>query len=102
MDWGYVGLPLLVSLAEHFNVYGFDINKKRISGLKNKYDQNNEINKNNLKIISKNVYSKLEELNKNINTYIITVPTPIDKKNNPDLRFLINATKIVARRLKKK
>lgn len=98
---GYVGLPLLVSLAEHFSVYGFDINKKRISELKNKYDQNNEINKNNLKIISKNVYSNLVELNKNLNTYIITVPTPIDKKNNPDLTFLINATKIVASRLKK-
>ena len=98
---GYVGLPLLVSLSKHYNVYGYDVNKKRIEDLKRNNDNNNEINKSDLKKISKNLYSDLNELNKNINTYIITVPTPIDKKYNPNLKFLINATNIVANNLKK-
>ena len=98
---GYVGLPLLVSLSKHYNVYGYDVNKKRIEDLKRNNDNNNEINKSDLKKISKNLYSDINELNKNINTYIITVPTPIDKKYNPNLKFLINATNIVANNLKK-
>lgn len=98
---GYVGLPLLVSLSKHYNVYGYDVDKKRIEDLKRNNDNNNEINKSDLKKISKNLYSDLNELNKNINTYIITVPTPIDKKYNPNLKFLINATNIVANNLKK-
>jgi len=106
---GYVGLPLAVAFSEKYQVLGFDINEKRVSDLNNGLDRTLEIhendllnalkcNKNNqvgLRISSNN----LELANYNI--FIVTVPTPTDKNNNPDLTPLNKATENISKFLKK-
>lgn len=93
---GYVGLPLALEFSKKRKVIGFDIKKKRIEELKNKIDSNLEINK---KILqkAKNLFltNNLKQI-KSANCFIITVPTPINKSNKPDLRILLKATRIVA------
>ena len=51
---GYVGLPLFIALNKHFNTIGFDINKKRVNNLKQKYDINNEFQKDSFKKVKQN------------------------------------------------
>ena len=99
---GYVGLPLAVEFSKKFNVVGFDINEKRIKNLKNNKDHTLEVSRKNL-IKSKklNFTSSIDDLS-NCNIFIITVPTPIDKKNNPNLKPIIEASKLVAKIIKKK
>ena len=95
---GYVGLPLANALSKNFSVFGFDHNIKRINELKLGIDTNNEI-----KVKSKKIHfsDKLEDI-KNCNIYILTVPTPVDKKKIPDLRIIKKALKNIATILKKK
>ncbi len=81
---GYVGLPLANALSEHFKTYGYDIDKKKIKHLKNRFDQNYEINNINRKL----KFSDKEKVFLNCNVFIICLPTPINKKNIPDLRLL--------------
>ena len=98
---GYVGLPLAVKFSEKFNVVGFDLDRVRISEIKEKYDRTNELtaneltNLNNLKI----TFDKNDLFSSNI--YIVTVPTPVDKNNKPNLNSLISATKIISKHLAK-
>jgi UDP-N-acetyl-D-galactosamine dehydrogenase len=96
---GYVGLPLAVSFSKHFSTIGFDINKKRINNLKKNIDTNNELYGFRKK---KLLFTCLEEDIKNSNFYVIAVPTPVNKKNLPDLRNLIKASRLVGSVLKKK
>ncbi len=103
---GYVGLPLAVEFARKFPVVGFDINKARIDELNKGVDSTLEVDEANLKSV---LVSSLEgqetglicsddpEMIKSSNVYIITVPTPVDKYNKPDLTPLIGATKGVAK-----
>lgn len=95
---GYVGLPLAVSFSKHFSTIGFDINKKRINSLKKNIDTNNELYGFRKK---KLLFTCLEEDIKNSNFYVIAVPTPVNKKNLPDLRNLIKASRLVGSVLKK-
>ena len=97
---GYVGLPLAVAFAKKYKVIGFDINKKRIEELKKGYDRTREVSEKELKSVNIKYTSNINDL-KEANIHIITVPTPIDKHKNPDLRPLIEATKSVASILKK-
>lgn len=95
---GYVGLPLLINLDKYFNVIGFDVNKEKINSLKKGIDVNNDVNK----IELRNLNCELsfdEKILKKANFFIITVPTPIDVHNNPDLEQIKNATMIVARNM---
>ena len=83
---GYVGLPLAVALAKENHVVGFDIDKIRINYLKKSIDQTGEISKNEIINSKKIKFSdKISDLSK-CETYIITVPTPIDSDNNPNLK----------------
>ena len=101
MGLGYVGLPLALAFSKYFIVNAFDINKNRILELKNNYDNTGEINNSNLKKSSNVIYTNhLNDLSK-CNFYIITVPTPIKKNKNPDLKYLIKATKDVSTLIKK-
>ena len=95
---GYVGLPLVKSLSKNFKIVAYDPNKKRINSLKKKKDINNEeVIKKNLK----NIKFTYESKNlKACNIFIITVPTPINKRNKPDISILIDATKTVSSYLK--
>jgi len=95
---GYVGLPLLINLDKYFNVIGFDVNKEKINSLKKGIDVNSDVNK----IELRNLNCELsfdEKILKKANFFIITVPTPIDVHNNPDLEQIKSATMIVARNM---
>ena len=97
---GYVGLPVFVQLKKKFNSIAFDNNTKRINQLKKLYDINKEHTKKDLKIINKSTYSSNKKILLKSNFYIVTVPTPIDKKKIPDLSSLINVSKVIAKNLK--
>ena len=94
-------MPLAVSLSKFAKVIGFDVNKKRIQNLRKHIDDTNEFKSNYLKKVKDLNYSfKTTEI-KDSDIFFITVPTPINKKKKPDLKNLIDATKIVSRNLKK-
>ena len=93
---GYVGLPLAVAFAKQFKVIGFDIKQSRIQELEKGNDNTLEIEDDLLLSVDKNLsYSSNIEDIKDCNIYIITVPTPIDKANRPNLVPLIEASKTV-------
>lgn len=100
---GYVGLPLLIRFAlKGFCVIGYDNNEERVKQLKSLKDINNEIDTESLKILQKktNITSNVADL-KDSNVYIITVPTPINQDNTPDLLPIINSSELVGTLLKK-
>ena len=98
---GYVGLPLAVEFGKKFEVIGFDISKDRINLLKKKEDPNLEINKNEFATSSYLSFSNSIDDIKDCNIYIVTVPTPIDNHNKPDLTALKKSSETVGSVLKK-
>jgi UDP-N-acetyl-D-galactosamine dehydrogenase len=99
---GYVGLPLAHAFAKKFDVVGFDIFEERINELKKCFDRTLELDKKQLdEVKDKIVYtSKIEEI-QDSNIYIVTVPTPIDSSNRPDLTPLIKSSQTIGKVLKK-
>lgn len=98
---GYVGLPLAVAFAKkNYSMISYDINKTRISDLKKGIDVTNETSKQDLSMPNLNFTDSEEELRK-ANIFIVTVPTPIDDANTPDLSIVFAATKTVAKYVKK-
>ena len=105
---GYVGLPLAVEFSKKYKVIGFDINIERTNELKKGIDKTLEVSNNELKnnlIVKSNDYglfisSKIEDI-KSCNIYIVTVPTPINEFNLPDLSPLISASETIASVLSK-
>ena len=99
---GYVGLPLAVAFAEKFQVIGFDVSPLRIKELKNGHDKTLEIDDKLLNSVKNNItYTLNIQDAKDCNIYIVTVPTPIDKVNRPDLTPLIESSKIIGSVLSK-
>ena len=98
---GYVGLPLAISLAKYFKVNAYDLNKSRIENLKKNNDITGEFKSREIKKIKMINFTNNEKDLVGTDIFFITVPTPITKNNNPDLRNLIQATKLVSRNLKK-
>jgi len=99
---GYVGLPLAIKFADHFNVIGFDISEKRIEDLKKKYDKNLEISEKDFERVSKNIeFTNNEKKIKEGDIVVIGVPTPVTKDKKPDLSYLESSSEIVGRNLKK-
>ena len=100
---GYVGLPLANAFAKKHSVIGIDINKKRINELNKFNDETLEISDQELKLNVGKSLKLSSDINKAIDSdfYIVTVPTPVDKGNRPDLSLVINATKSVSTILKK-
>ena len=98
---GYVGLPLALEFCKKYKVVGFDTNQKRVHELLNQYDRTFEVSDLQL-MSSKNIdfCSNLSDLTK-CNVYIITVPTPVDSNNNPDLTSIKTASKNIGQILKK-
>ena len=96
---GYVGLPLSLKFAEKFKTIGYDINSKRISMLKKGYDDTLEVSNKDLKKSNIIFTTNLNDISKS-NIFIITVPTPIDKYNNPNMKPLALACKSVSQLLK--
>lgn len=97
---GYVGLPLAVHLVKHFEVVGYDTSKHRIDSLKNGIDFTNEVGSEVLKAAQLKVSSDLNEI-ADCNFFIVTVPTPTDSANVPDLSCVMRASESVASVLKK-
>lgn len=106
---GYVGLPLAVEFSKHYPVVGFDINERRIKELQSGHDHTLEIEDADLKSVVQTATSnanglycsnKLDDM-KGCNYYIVTVPTPVDKNNRPDLTPLYKASETVGKVLKK-
>jgi UDP-N-acetyl-D-galactosamine dehydrogenase len=98
---GYVGLPLAVEFAKFFDVTGFDISKRRIKELSEGHDATLELSQSELlDTPSLNFTSDIGQIGE-CNVYIVTVPTPIDRYNKPDLTPLISASETVSTILKK-
>ena len=99
---GYVGLPLAVSFAEKFQVVGFDIDYLRIQELEGGHDRTLEIDDDLLTSVKSSItYTADIQDTKDCNIYIVTVPTPIDKTNRPNLTPLIESSKTVGSVLRK-
>jgi UDP-N-acetyl-D-glucosamine/UDP-N-acetyl-D-galactosamine dehydrogenase len=93
---GYVGLPLAVAFAEKFQVVGFDISSTRIQELEDGHDMTLEIDDNLLASVKGNIqYTSNIQDAKDCDIYIVTVPTPIDKSNRPDLTPLVESSKTI-------
>lgn len=106
---GYVGLPLAAEFAKKFPTLGFDINQKRIAELQSGKDNTLEVEDNELQAVivaappaDRGLYctNKLEDI-ADCNFYIVTVPTPVDKYNRPDLTPLYKASETVGKVLAK-
>jgi len=107
---GYVGLPLAIEFGKKYKVLGYDINQARVKELQGGYDHTQEAD-----IDSMIATMKLREANPNMglsfsyseedlkdyNIYIVTVPTPIDAFNTPDLQPLIKASEMLGRVISK-
>jgi len=91
---GYVGLPLAVALARHFDVVGFDIDKERIAELEGGRDRTGEVGDQDLAASKLKLTSTSEDCAAS-DVFIITVPTPVDARNHPDLGPLLAATRTV-------
>ena len=98
---GYVGLPLAVEFGKRRETVGFDINKVRVKELKEGYDATLESSSEELMKAQKLLFSsKLRDIEKS-NVYIVTVPTPIDENNTPNLEPLRKASEMLANVLEK-
>lgn len=100
---GYVGLPIAHAFSKKYSVVGFDINKARVDELNNGFDRTQELTNGQISEFSSNgsKFTLNEDDIKDCNIYIITVPTPIDINNKPDLTPIINSTKTISKVLKK-
>jgi UDP-N-acetyl-D-galactosamine dehydrogenase len=98
---GYVGLPLALEFSKKFQTIGFDINSKRIEELAQGVDSTGEFEVAEIKSHkSLTVTNNIHEI-KECNVYIVTVPTPVDKNNQPNFEPLINASEAIGGVLKK-
>jgi UDP-N-acetyl-D-galactosamine dehydrogenase len=95
---GYVGLPLAVALAKSFPTVGLDIDESRIAELKAGHDRTDEIDGARLGA-SELHYAAKADACAAADVYIVTVPTPVDERNRPDLRALLSASEMVGKML---
>lgn len=97
---GYVGLPLALEFSKYRKVIGYDINKKRIDELKSGIDINLESTTNELNVAKNLSYTNSIDDLKKLNCYILTVSTPINEFKKPDLKPLLNASKMIGQVIK--
>jgi len=108
---GYVGLPLMLEICKksiclltqkklHRRVIGFDINAKRIDELDKGFDRNKIFSSEELKKATNIKFVNNENSIKDADVFIITVPTPINEKNEPNLSYIKNASKMVGKLIK--
>ncbi len=98
---GYVGLPLAVEFAKSRKVIGFDINALRIAELQAGKDSTLEVSSDELKAAAHAIYTADLALLKQCQVFIVTVPTPVDTANRPDMTPLVKASETVGRVLPK-
>ncbi len=98
---GYVGLPLAIEFGKKYKVKGFDLNINRVNELKKKFDSNHDINKKDFVKSKYLQFSSNEKIIEGCNVFIITVPTPIKKNKNPELKYINKACNLISKYLKK-
>ncbi len=98
---GYVGLPLAVEFGKSIITIGFDINPIRVSELISGKDRTHEVDDLDLKNAKYLSFSSDVSSLISANIYIVTVPTPVDKYNQPDFSPLLSASELIAKFLKK-
>ncbi len=100
---GYVGLPLAYAFSLKYSVVGFDINKLRVEELNSGFDRTLELSEKQVRDALSNGMKFSVDVNdiKDCNIYIVTVPTPIDDSNRPDLTPLIKSSEMLGKVLKK-
>jgi UDP-N-acetyl-D-galactosamine dehydrogenase len=97
---GYVGLPIALELARKIKVVGFDINQARVDMMKNHIDPSNELESKDFEGCDILFSADINDL-KDVNFFVVAVPTPIDEANLPDLKPLLGASRTVGKVLKK-
>lgn len=98
---GYVGLPLAIAFAENRTVLGFDIDPSRILELEQKYDRTSEFTSEQLEKVNTIKFSNQSADLLKCNCYIISVPTPVDSRNQPDFSLIKTASRLVGGNLKR-
>lgn len=99
---GYVGTPLLLSLKNKgFEVFGLDKSINRINDLRNGIDLHKELDDGSIETLKNIVFNSFIDIPSEIDIYIVTVPTPIDESNNPDMQSLITVTEALSKIIKK-
>jgi UDP-N-acetyl-D-galactosamine dehydrogenase len=96
---GYVGLPIALEFARKIKVVGFDINEDRVALMKNNIDPSNELVASDFEGCDISFTHNIEDL-KEVQFFIVAVPTPIDQSKEPNIRPLIGATNTVGKVLK--
>lgn len=97
---GYVGLPIALEFARKIKVVGFDINQQRVDLMKQNIDPSNELEATDFDGCDIHFTAQLDDL-RDVEFFIVAVPTPIDDANLPDLKPLLGASKTVGQVLKK-
>jgi UDP-N-acetyl-D-galactosamine dehydrogenase len=97
---GYVGLPIALAFARRIKVVGFDINQKRVDMMRNGQDPSDELEASAFEGCDIHFTADINDL-KDVEFFIVAVPTPIDNQNIPDLTPLLGATRTVGQVLKK-
>jgi len=92
---GYVGLPLAVALARQFETIGFDIDEQRVGELRQGEDRTHEVDADTLLASTLKLTADASEC-AGADVYIVTVPTPVDEANRPDLGAVMSATRMLA------
>ena len=92
---GYVGSPLAVALAKSFKTIGLDIDQRRIAELKAGEDRTREVEREALASTSLKLTCD-PEIARGADVYIVTVPTPVDRDNRPDLGAVLSASRTLA------
>jgi UDP-N-acetyl-D-galactosamine dehydrogenase len=98
---GYVGLPLAVEFGKQYPTKGLDLNKERVEELIEGNDGTCEVSKDELSLAGQLTFTCSPDDLDDCNVYIVTVPTPIDSHNRPDLSYLESASETVGRVLNK-
>ncbi len=96
---GYVGLPIALEFARRIKVVGFDINQKRVDMMRRNEDPSNELSAEDFKGCDIQFSADINDL-RDVEFFIVAVPTPIDDQNIPDLKPLLGATRTVGQVLK--
>ena len=97
---GYVGLPLAIEFGKYFRTIRFDINRKRINELNKKIDINNETDVKNFNKSKFLLFSDDIRKIANSDFYIITLPTPINSKKQPDTKIITDSLKVISKKIK--
>jgi UDP-N-acetyl-D-galactosamine dehydrogenase len=97
---GYVGLPLALAMSRHFSVAGFDTSKSRVEELNAGHDRTGEVAPGVLEETALKISADAAVID-GADYFIITVPTPVDADNRPDLSHVLGACRVVGRTMKK-